>query len=200
MKQVITIGREYGSGGLEIGQKLSKKLDIPYYDKEIMASAAKKLGIMQAVLQKSEESSSLSHKLFQSLRVSNSENFDQKVAKYETRFLRQQAEKGSCIAIGRCGNYVFRNEPNHLSFFIHAPMEARIKRIMDKYNVSNEEARHSIETMDKRRAAYYNKRTKGQWGDMSQYMFVLDSSIFGTEGTAELIASIVRRHTALVKD
>ncbi len=198
MKHIITIGRQFGSGGRDIGQMLAAKLDIRCYDKEILENSAKKMGICQSILEKSEESTSTRSNLLHNLVMSSrSDSFEEQMAKYEGRFLRQQADKGSCIVVGRCGNYVFRDDPDHIAFFIYAPIEFRTQRIMSQFNMTEKEATKYITKTDKRRAMYYNMRTDENWNNLSQYNFILDSSVFGIEGTVDLIADIIRRRGAI---
>lgn len=190
MKQIITIGRQFGSGGREIGLKLAEQLGIKCYDKEILQDAAKKLGVYESILAKSEESASnsLLYTIVQSL---GSPTFEDRLAKHEARFLRTQAEKGSCVIVGRCGNYLFREDPAHLSFFISAPLEARLKRIMALRNLDEAAARKLIISTDKKRANYYYYNTDQRWNDISQYQFILDSSVYGVDGTVGLIRRMV---------
>lgn len=195
MKQIITIGRQYGSGGHEIGQKLAKELSLKCYDKEILQAAARKMDIAPAVLAKSEEANtSLLYSLLMSAGTNSAED---QMAKYEAKFLRQQAEKGSCVIVGRCGGYVFRDDPALISFYITAPIEKRIERIMRLYHLSEEEALKKIQNTDKKRASYYYYHTDKKWTDLSQYQFVIDSSVFGTEGTVELMEHIVRMRSGV---
>lgn len=190
MKQIITIGRQFGSGGHEIGEKLAKKLGYGFYDKEILQAVARKMGICEAILSQSDESGTNS--LLYSLVMNNrSDPFEEKLAKHETHYLRQQAEKGSCVIIGRCGNYLFREDPAHLSFFITAPMEKRLERIMERYHLDERDAKKLITSTDKKRANYYYYRTDQKWNDISQYQFILDSSIYGVDGTVELLAHMI---------
>lgn len=190
MKQIITIGRQYGSGGHEIGVKLAEKLNLHCYDKEILQAAARKMGIAESVLSHSEESNS---SLLYSL-VMNTSRYDaaeDQLARYETQFLRQQAAKGSCIIVGRCGGYVFRDDPALVSFYITAPLDKRVERIMRMYNLSERDALRQIQNVDKKRSNYYYYHTDKKWTDLSQYQFVLDSSVLGVNGTVDLIKTIV---------
>lgn len=195
MKQIITIGRQFGSGGREIGLKVAEQLGINCYDKEILQDAARKMNICESILSKSEESGtgSLLYSLVMNTRM---DPFEAELSKHQTRFLRQCAAKGSCIIIGRCGNYLFRDDPALISFYITAPLEARIQRIMRLRKLDEKAARQLISAMDKKRANYYYYHTDNRWNDLSQYQFVVDSSVFGTAGTAELLTHIIRQRAA----
>lgn len=191
MKQIITIGRQFGSGGREIGGKLAEKLGLKCYDKEILQAAARKMDIPESILARSEEANvSLLYSLVMNTR---SDPMEDQLARYESKFLRQQAEKGSCVIVGRCGSYVFRDDPALISFYITAPIEKRIWRIMNKYGVDEKEAERMIHSMDKKRANYYYYHTDRKWTDLSQYQFVIDSSVFGVDGTVELMEKIIRQ-------
>lgn len=192
MRQIITIGRQFGSGGHEIGEQLADRLGYRFYDKDILQSAARKTGICEAILSQSEENvaSSLLYSLAMNMR---SEPFEDQLARYENRYLREQAEKGSCIIIGRCGNYLFRNDPDLLSVFIKAPLEFRRKRIEERYHLGDAGAERLIISTDKKRASHYFYRTDKRWYDITQYQFVLDSSVYGVDGTVELMLEMIRR-------
>ncbi|MCD8335075.1 MAG: cytidylate kinase-like family protein [Clostridiales bacterium] len=190
MKHIITIGRQFGSGGHEIGEKLSQKLGVNFYDKEILQAVARKTGVCEAILSESDESAS-SSLLYSLVMNTRTEPFEEKMAKYEVRYLRQQAEKGSCVIIGRRANYLFRDDPALMSVFITAPMENRIDRIMERYGLDAKAAQNLISSTDKKRASYYYYRTDQRWNDLSQYQFILDSSVFGIDGTVEMLAQMV---------
>lgn len=190
MKQIITIGRQFGSGGREIGLKLAEKLNIKCYDKDILKAAARKMGVCESVLARTEESNvSLLYSLVMNTMAESPED---QLAKYENQYLRQQAEKGSCIIVGRCGSYVFRDDPALISFYITAPLEKRVESIMERLGVDEREALRRIQNTDKKRANYYYYHTDRKWTDLSQYQFVLDSSVLGIEGTAKLMETICR--------
>ncbi|MCQ2442541.1 MAG: cytidylate kinase-like family protein [Oscillospiraceae bacterium] len=191
MKQIITIGRQFGSGGREIGLKLAEKLGLKCYDKEILQAAARKMDIAPSILARSEESNT--SLLYSLLMGTGTNSAEDQLAKYETKFLRQQAEKGSCVIVGRCGSYVFRDDPALISFYITAPIEKRIERIVRLYGLDEEEALRKIQSMDKKRANYYYYHTDKKWTDLSQYQFILDSSVFGVEGTVELMEKIINQ-------
>lgn len=191
MKQIISISRQYGSGGHEIGKKLAEKLGYAFYDKEILANVARKMNICQAVLAESDESQTNSLLYSVVMRNNRSASFEERLAKQERHYLRQQAEKGSCVIIGRCANYVFRHDPGLMSIFISAPLPARVERIMERYHLSAEEARRQIHTTDKKRANYYNYQTDAKWSDISQYHLVIDRTLFGVDKTVDLLAQLV---------
>lgn len=191
MKQIITIGRQYGSGGHEIGKKLAEKLGYAFYDKDILANAARKMNVCQAVLAESDESQTSSLLYSIVMRNSRSASFEEKLAQQERHYLRQQAQKGPCVIIGRCANHIFRDDPGLMSIFVSSPLEARVKRIMERYHVSDEEARRRIHTTDKKRANYYNYHTDAKWSDINQYHLVIDRTLFGVDKTVDLLAQLI---------
>lgn len=193
MKQIICIGRQYGSGGHVIGEQLSKRLGWPLYDKEILAAAARKLNVTAALLEKRDESQ-LSNLLFNLLnRSGEADDFEEKLYVQQKRFLRKQAEKGSCIIIGRCANEIFKNDPGMMSVFIHAPFNARIERLMETENMTEEEAIRAAKLTDKKRSNYYEYRTNAHWSDPGQYHMMIDRTLLGVDKTAELLYHIVMK-------
>ena len=154
-KIILTIGRQFGSGGREVGQKLAKELGIGYYDKELMALAAKESGLSEEFFEKADEkaSSGLAYGLFPPYAdvLSNDRLF-----LYQSDTIRNLAEKGSCVIVGRCADYILRDNPDCLSFFIHNNKENRIQRIIESQNLTVEQAEELMLKTDKSRAAYYN--------------------------------------------
>lgn len=197
MKKIITIGRQFGSGGRAIGRQLAEALGYTFYDKEVLLQAAKKLGVCEALLEQSSESA-VGTFIYNVLLNNREESFEDKLAKQEFDYLRKQAQKGPCVIIGRCGSHLFRDDPDHLSVFITAPMERRIERIVsmkEQYHAENErDAKRMIQQTDKKRANYYNYYTNQRWDDMNQYHLILNSSIFGIEGTVKLLTELLQ-HT-----
>lgn len=196
MKSIITIGRQFGSGGRAVGKALAEQLGYAFYDKEVLAQAGKKLGVAPVVLEQSSESSVGSF-IYNTFLNNREQSFEDKLAHEEFDYLRRQARKGPCVIIGRCGSYLFRENPDHLSVFLTAPMEKRIERILslqETYAVANEkEARRMIQHTDKKRANYYNYYTDQRWDDFNQYDLILNTAVFGVEGTVEALAELIRR-------
>lgn len=192
MKQIITIGREFGSGGHEIGEKLAKKLGYAFYDKEILSAASRKLGVCEALLEESDETQITSLLYSIVTRSNRADSFEQKLIHQENRYLRQQAEKGSCVIIGRCANFLFQDDPAMMSVFITAPLENRIQRISEMYQLTPEEAKRRILMMDKKRANYYSYRTGAKWGDIGQYQLVIDRTLLGVDKTVDILAAVAK--------
>ena len=178
-KIILTIGRQFGSGGREVGQKLAKELGIGYYDKELMALAAKESGLSEEFFEKADEkaSSGLAYALFL----------------YQRDTIRNLAEKGSCVIVGRCADYILRDNPDCLSFFIHNNKENRIQRIIESQNLTVEQAEELMLKTDKSRAAYYNYYTNKEWGVASTYNFSIDVSVLGIDETVAFMKNFVER-------
>ncbi len=197
MKTIVTIGRQFGSGGKEIGIRVAKELQIPFYDKEILQEAAKKSGLCTQILENFDErpksllySIAMDSYMF-ALPGAGVDSLEQQVylATYDT--IRQIAAQGPCVLIGRCADYALADDPNLLSIFIHAPIDVRVARVAQRQNVSPERARTLIAKTDKRRASYYEYYSTQRWGAVESYDFCLDSSCLGLGGTVELIRTIV---------
>ncbi len=198
MKTIITIGRQFGSGGKEIGIRVAKELGIPFYDKELLQKAAEKSGLCQKIFENFDEkprsllySIAMDSYMFSLPGSGAGESLEQQVylATYNT--IRHIAEQGPCVIIGRCADYALADDPNHLSLFICAPMEDRIRRVAERQNLSQEKARQLIVKTDKRRASYYEYYSARKWGAVESYDFCVNSSYLGLGGTVEMIQAIV---------
>ena len=198
MKTIITIGRQFGSGGKEVGIRVAKELGIPFYDKELLQEAAKKSGLCEKIFENFDErpksllySIAMDSYMFSLPGAGAGDSLEQQVylATFDT--IRHIAEKGPCVIIGRCADYALAENPNHLSQFIHASMEARIQRVARRQKRTREEARKTSIKTDKRRASYYEYYSSKKWGAVDSYDFCLDSSYLGLSGTVELIRAMV---------
>lgn len=200
-KIILTIGRQFGSGGREIGQKLAKALGIAYYDKELMAVAAKESGLCEEVFEKADERASSGLAYAFTMGYSYMGMFtpytdilsNDGLFKFQSDAIRKLAEQESCILVGRCADYILRDDPACLSFFIHSSMETRIQRIVARQQVTVEEAKELITKTDKSRAAYYNYYTNKAWGVASSYNFSIDASVLGVDETVAFMKSFVER-------
>lgn len=196
---IITIGRQCGSGGREIGIALAKELNIPYYDKELLKRAAKESGLCEEVLEKFDEkpTSSLLYSIVMdpySLGISTTGidmpiNHKVFLAAFDT--IKRIADEGACVMIGRCADYALADYSNAINFFLYSPVEQRTKRFAERMNLTEEKAKDLVIKTDKQRASYYNYYTTKKWGVMSSYDYCLDTSILGIDGTVNLIKYIV---------
>ncbi|HIV11704.1 MAG TPA: cytidylate kinase-like family protein [Candidatus Pullilachnospira stercoravium] len=201
-KTVITIGRQYGSAGRQIGRALAEELGIKCYDKELLDRAAKDSGMSQELFENQDEkpTNSFLYSLVMdtySFGYSSSAFSDmpinQKVflAQFET--IKKIASEGPCIMIGRCADYALADFDNCLSVFIHASLETRIRRIAKLYDLTDAKAKDKIQKADKKRSSYYNYYTSKKWGDVDSYDLSIDSGKMGIDGTIELILKAIQQ-------
>lgn len=200
MNTIITIGREFGSGGHTIGKKLADDLGIPYYDKELLDRAAKESGLAKTIFENQDEkpSSSFLYSLVMdtysfgySSNMMNDMPLNQKVFLAQFNSIKKLAEEGPCVIVGRCADYALEDDPRLLSVFIHADMDTRVRRICNIYDLSDNKARDRIRKNDKSRSSYYNYYTSKDWGAADSYDVTLDSGIFGIDGTVEIIKQLI---------
>lgn len=193
-KTIITIGRQYGSGGREVGKKLAAALGIGYYDKELLTLAAKKSGLSAEFLDRCDESHTGS--LLFSLVMGDPNAFigsgfntsvQQMAAKAQHDAITAAAEKGSCVIVGRCADYVLQNEPGLVRVFICADEEFRIRRVCEAEKLSRKDAAVKMRRLDKSRMSYYNYNTDKNWGVSSNYDLCLNTASLGTDGAVDMI-------------
>ncbi len=199
---IITIGRQYGSGGHEIGQKLSQRLSLDFYDREILKIAAKESGMNEALIESFDEKPTTS--FLYSLVMDpyslgyNSSAFDMplnhKVFLAAFDAIKKIADKGPCIIVGRCADYALADYDNCINLFIYAPIEDRAKRIAELKNISVDKAKDLINKEDKQRASYYNYYTTKKWGHIKSFDVCLNSSLMGIDRTVDVICDIVDRY------
>ena len=200
-KTIITIARQYGSGGREIGERVAELLGIDNYDKEFVTMAAEKESALDAhALEKVDEraTSSLLYtlamgsNLFHSPHISPALPLNDRLFAIQCSIIRSLAEEKSCVMIGRCADYVLREHPDRLSVFIYADLDTRKKRVAARHGVKESEALDIINKTDRRRASYYNFYTGNKWGKYDNYHIAINSAVLGIEGTAQLIADMAR--------
>ena len=173
---IITIAREYGSGGRLIGQQLAEELGIGFYDKQLITLAAQESGLAEDFIEKMEQkrTNNFLYNLYMT-------EYDLPVADQifltQSKVIRKIAEKESCVIVGRCADYVLREFDNCLRVFIHAPLEWRIKCVRDQYHEVVANYHDYLLKQDKNRAAYYNYFTQNKWGKAQNYHLSIDSSI-----------------------
>ena len=199
-KIIINIGRQFASGGRYISKKLCEEFGCKYFDKEILDLAAKESGFSPDVFKKSDEKKSFVHTLFHlHAPMLSDDNFynkkfsEESLFKFQCDAIQKAASQGNCLFIGRCADYVLRDEPNTVSIFLAADMKDRISRTMERYNMDEESARKTISKKDNTRASYYNYYTGKKWGAAESYDLCINTSIFGLDETAEFIADFIRK-------
>lgn len=191
-KVVITIGREFGSGGREIGIKLSEKLNIPFYDKELILHTAEKTNLEKSIVERYDEQHSFpafsSSNIFDIYQMPMSD----RIYIAQADVIRDIANKESCIIVGRCADFILDENPDVFKVFITAPMKDKVERkrsILE--GKTDSEIENHISKINKKRAKYYTYYTDRTWGKASTYNLCIDSSILGIDGTVELIANAV---------
>ncbi len=200
MRTIITIGRQFGTGGHEIGQKLAEKFGITCYDKELIKRAAKESGLCPEILEHNDErpTNSFLYNLVMdtySFGITNNNYVDMPLshkvflAQFDT--IKNIAGEGPCVIVGRCADYALSEYEHVLNMFIYGKLDHRIRRVMDKYSVSDKEARDMILKKDKQRASYYNYYSTKKWGKAETYDLCVDSTVLGRDGTVELLYQFV---------
>ncbi|MBQ2391127.1 MAG: cytidylate kinase-like family protein [Clostridia bacterium] len=200
-RTIITIGRQFGSGGREVGLKLSERLGIKFYDKELLNEAARESGLSREVIEQFDERPvnsllySLSMGLVQGTHptaLNESTSLESQIYMAQFNAIRRIADTEDCIIIGRCADYVLRDVPDVMSVFIHAPIESRTRRIAKLYELDRDKAKKLIDKKDKVRSSYYNFYSDRRWGASTSYSLTLDSSKTGIDGAAELIEAYTK--------
>ena len=200
-KIIITIARQYGSGGREIGELVAKALNIPLYDGQLITEAASKGNFNEEVIRKADESSANSllytlamgsNPLGAAMHFGYKMPLNDKLFLLQSEVMREYAANGSGVFIGRCADYVLRDEKNILRIFIYGDLEHRQQRIISRHpELKSSQIIDVISKTDKRRSTYYNFYTGNKWGKFDNYDMAINSSTMGIEGTAKLIANIV---------
>lgn len=196
---VITVGRQYGSGGREIGTALANRMGIAYYDDLLLKKAAEESGLCEELFRSFDErpksflySIALDPYSFSMSHISSKGSIEQQVylATYDT--IKKLADRGPCVLIGRCADYALKDRTDVINIFITAPLDSRIKRVAMRNGISESEAKDRIRRKDKDRAAYYNFYSAKEWGDAKSYDLCIDSSLLGVDGTVELLETMLR--------
>lgn len=201
----ISISRQLGAGGSFVGQQLASRLNIFFADRDIVRYAANRLSTFEENLESREERLlSFWHSLLKTLPqkdvltvpavASALEYTDQELFDTEAEIIKKIAHEHPAIILGRCGHYILRDEPNHISVFLHADQEFRVNRVMKLYNWQHHEATKMVEKSDKERAAYCKTFTHKEWMNATNYDLSIDTSKFNLEQTVELILQYIRLH------
>lgn len=205
MNTVITIGRQYGSGGRELGQMVAKKLGIEFYDEELVTMAAEKNKMHKDILKAVDEKATKS--LLYTLVTGGDFRFFNSAVQYEmpindklfitqSEIIKNLANSSSCVIVGRCADYVLRDcAQKCIHLFVYADLEDRIKRISQKYDLSPEKAKEKINKIQKTRKAYYNYYSNQEWGNVSNYDLCINSAKLGLEKAADIICDFVKKAT-----
>lgn len=194
---IITIGRQFGSGGKCVAEVLGRKLGIPVYDQELIMKAAQESGFSAEFFEQSDEKRrffSLSS-IFATAYSSETENYmsDKGLFRIQCETIRNIAGQGSAVIVGRCSDYVLRDMENKLDVFLTSPLEKRAARVAERQGIDYAKAMETVEREDRNREEYYNYYTFGNWGIASNYDLCIDSDKLGDEGTADMIIEFARK-------
>jgi len=190
--KIITISREFGSGGRYIGRLVAEKLGVPFYDKEIIAKVAKETGLAQEYIEKKGEYSPSKSMFAYGFVVRNTmgESLEDHLHTIQQKIILELAEESSCVIIGRCADYILRDHPKRLNVFIYSTPEDKLKRIQTYLGGKDEAAaKRMMRDMDKKRSINYNYYTDQKWGDTRNYSLALNSGELGCDRCVDLIVS-----------
>ena len=198
---IINVGRQLGSGGHDIGRMLALDFQAKYYDREILNLAAKESGFSERFFAQNDERKGFLRSLFNiqtphlggdgSMYRSN--NTQDSLFQFQSDAMKKAAAIESCVFVGRCADYILRDQPNLVTLFITAPLEFRVRQVMVKEGIDETQALKKIQQGEEQRATYYNYYTGKKWGHATGYDLCIDSSILGLSATEKLIADYIRK-------
>ena len=193
---IITIARQYGSGGHDIGKKLAEELKIPFYDKELLERAAKDSGFCQEIFENYDEKPTNSflyslvmdtYSMGYSTAAFAEMPLNHKIFLAQFNAIKDIAKEGPCVIVGRCADYALADFPNVLNVYLYADLQSRIARIARRHDVTDAKAKDLIQKTDKSRASYYNYYTNKKWGEATGYDLCLNTASLGIDGTIHMI-------------
>ena len=198
MSVIVTISREFGSGGREIGLLLAKKMKIPFYDRELITSAAEKGGLSPTVLSEYEEKVFSDFYRF-SAEASIFSNYyyqpiTDKIYFAQRKTILELAAMGPCVIVGRCSDYVLKDFPNLVNFYLYSDLDSRVKRVQKYYNNDSKNLQEDIERRDKKRATYYNYYTTQRWGAVENYHLSVHTDSVGIDGCVDILEAFIKAH------
>ena len=192
---IITIGRQYGSGGREIGEKLAGELGFDYYDTMLLEKSSEGSGLSQRIIEEYDER--LTNKWLNLAITGGAQDVNHlplplRVILSQFEVIEKIGKKGSAVIVGRCADYVLHEQKNVFSVFVHAETGRRIARVAERNHISMEESKKRIRNTDKQRASYYNYYTDKKWGVSDSYNICIDSGLFGIDGAVALLKNCVQ--------
>ena len=200
-KQIITISRAFGSGGHTIGQEVAKRLGIPFYDKELVDEVSKQSGFHADFIKEAGEYAPVSSSFLFSIAVSpnplstmHTMSMADQLFVYQTNVIRNLAEKGPCVIVGRCADYILREREDALHVFIHADMAYRAERIVRLYGETKQTPDKRLAEKDNKRKVYYKHYTNRNWGDAQNYHLCLNSGLIGIDKCTDIIVDVARMY------
>jgi len=194
---IITIGRSFGAGGRSVGKLLTERLNIPYYDNEIIIAAAEKSGLDARYLKSVDENYKGNAAPVAAGFVEERGRLLKEAETASRSIIEEAAAQGPCVIVGRCADHLLQEEYDVLSVFITMPLEKRIAHVCRRDGLTPEQSEKLINKVDKERATYYNNRSKGSWGNADNYNLVLDNHTYGTEGSVDIILAALKQRNAL---
>ena len=204
---VITIARQFGSGGRQVGKQLAEKLGIPFYDKELLTLAAKDSGIGEEIMEEHDEKPvrNLLFSMMSGMQMRGDAGgfyldmpLGHKIFLAQFDAIRTVANKGPCVIVGRCADYVLRDMPHAVRVFLYADFQRRIQRAISTYDVDPVKAEEIVRRTDKQRQNYYNYYATNTWGAVENYDICMDTGSLGIERTVDLLAEYVTMHEQAV--
>lgn len=194
-RKIITITRQYGSGGREIGEQLAKKLGIEFYDNKLLELAAESSGIHKNHFHENDEKRTNSFLYLLSTTYGQGGiPFDDTLFFAQLNTIQKIASEQDCLIIGRCADYALRDFNNVINLYIGAPFEYRVKRAIEVYGIAEKHAENYVKRIDKQRTSYYNYYTDKRWGQPQNYQLCLDSSVLGIDDTVKFIEDFVKMY------
>ena len=192
MKRIITISREFGSGGRSVGKLVAEKLGYRFYDRELVNKVAERSGFSPEFIEESGEYASARSSLLFALATASQYSADglsmhDRLYIEQTKIIEELAAEGDCVIVGRCADFILRDWKECLHVFIHADMESRAKRIVERYGEGDRSAEKRLAEKDQKRKVYYKTYTGRNWGQAQNYDLCLNSGVLGVETCAELI-------------
>ena len=185
---VITIGREYGSGGRLIAKKLSDEMGITFYDKQLITDVAKKTGFSEHFIRNAEHQRPTNSFLYDLYTSVQTPSIPDQVFIAQAKVIKEAAARESCVIVGRCADYILRDLPNCLKVFVNAPLDQRVRRAREEYGVQENNLESFVLRQDKARASYYNYFATGRWGQSREYDLCINSRI-GIDACVAVIRS-----------
>lgn len=194
-KKIITITRQYGSGGREIGERIAKELALEFYDNRLLDIAAKDSGIHKNHFEENDEKRTNSFLYLLSTTYGQGGiPFDDTLFFAQLNAIQKVASEHACVIIGRCADYALRDFTGVINLFISAPFETRVKRAIEVYGIEEKHAADYVKRIDKQRTSYYNYYTDKRWGQPQNYQLCLDSSTLGIDGSVKLIKDFIKMY------
>ena len=200
-KKIITISRAFGSGGRSIGKEVAQRLGIPFYDKELVEAVAKESGFHADFIEEAGEYAPVTSSFLFSIAVSpnpmsmmHTMSMADQLFVYQTNVIRSLADKGPCVIVGRCADYILRDRPDALHVFIHADMAHRAERIVRLYGETKQSPEKRLNDKDSKRKIYYKHYTNRNWGEAQNYHLCLNSGLIGVDKCADIIVDVANMY------